>query len=80
MLSWDVGQWLEDAGASQGGVRELGSAETEEIAGVLGSIGAGVRREHGRSREAHGIAREPGGSWRIQGERGGNTGVRRKGN
>ena len=79
-MSWNFGQRLEDAGASQGGVRELESVETVEIAGVLGSVGAGVSREHRRSREAHGIAREPGGSWRIQGERGRNTGVRRKGN
>ena len=45
-------------GAGQGGVRGLGSAEMEEIAGVLGSVRAGARREHGRSREAHGITRE----------------------
>ena len=56
-------------GASLGGVRGLGTAEAEEIAGVLGSVGTGARVEHGRSREAHG---KLGGSWRVQG------GTRRK--
>ena len=64
-------------GASQGGVRGLGTAEAEEIMGVLGSVGAGARKEHGRSREAHGITWELGGSWRVQGEQGGNTGVKK---
>ena len=63
-------------GGSQGGVRGLGTAEAEEIAGVLGSVGTGAREKHGRSREAHGKTR----SWERAGESreelGGNTGTR----
>ena len=58
--------------ASQGGVCGLGTAEAEEIAGVLGSVETGAWEEHGKSREAHGKTRELGGSWRVQG------GTRRK--
>ena len=47
-------------GASQGGVRGLGTAEAEEIAGVLGSMEARAREEFGRTREL-------GGSWGVQG-------------
>ena len=67
-------------GASQGGVRGLGTMEAEEIARVLVSVGAGAREKHGRSREAHGKTWELGGSWRVQGEREGNTGIRSKEN
>ena len=67
---------LEVAGGEPGGVRRLGTAEAEEIAGVLGSVETGAWEEHGRSREAHGKLGSCEGAGESREEQGGRTGIR----